>query len=96
MDKDNHLLIVDLLCSLTQGLTSKWIMNKAQVNRNYGCSICRVRFYTSVYSNKSMIVLFVGNIAVRNSPKFIYALQQLVQFSNEFIQDPSSVQLAQV
>ena len=29
-DKNNHLLIVDLLCSLTQGLTSKWIMNKAQ------------------------------------------------------------------
>jgi hypothetical protein len=32
----------------------------------------------------------------RNSPKFIYALQQLVQFSNEFIQDPSSIQLSQV
>lgn len=32
----------------------------------------------------------------RNSPKFIYALQQLVQFSNEFIQDPSTVELAQV
>jgi hypothetical protein len=30
VDKNNHLLIVDLLCSLTQGLTSKWIMNKAQ------------------------------------------------------------------
>lgn len=30
IDKNNHLLIVDLLCSLTQGLTSKWIMNKAQ------------------------------------------------------------------
>jgi hypothetical protein len=30
VDKDNHSLIVDLLCSLTQGLTSKWIMNKAQ------------------------------------------------------------------
>jgi hypothetical protein len=29
-DKNNHLLIIDLLCSLTQGLTSKWIMNKAQ------------------------------------------------------------------
>ncbi len=29
-DKDNHSLIVDLLCSLTQGLISKWIMNKAQ------------------------------------------------------------------
>jgi hypothetical protein len=29
-DKENHSLIVDLLCSLTQGLISKWIMNKAQ------------------------------------------------------------------
>ncbi|CAF3554549.1 unnamed protein product [Rotaria sp. Silwood1] len=29
-DKNNHLLIIDLLCSLTQGLTLKWIMNKAQ------------------------------------------------------------------
>lgn len=30
VDKENHILIVDLLCSLAQGLTSKWIMNKAQ------------------------------------------------------------------
>lgn len=29
-DKDNHSLIIDLLCSLSQGLISKWIMNKAQ------------------------------------------------------------------
>ncbi len=29
-DKNNHSLIVDLLCSLAQGLISKWIMNKAQ------------------------------------------------------------------
>lgn len=30
VDKNNHSLIVDLLCSLAQGLTSKWIMSKAQ------------------------------------------------------------------
>ncbi|CAF4629291.1 unnamed protein product, partial [Rotaria magnacalcarata] len=28
--KYNHSLIVDLLCSLTQGLTAKWVMNNAQ------------------------------------------------------------------
>lgn len=32
----------------------------------------------------------------KNSPKYIYALQQLVQYSIEFIQDPTSVELAQV
>ncbi|CAF1454198.1 unnamed protein product [Rotaria sordida] len=31
----------------------------------------------------------------RNSPKYVYALQQLVQYSNEFIQDASTVELAQ-
>ncbi|CAF5099359.1 unnamed protein product, partial [Rotaria magnacalcarata] len=31
----------------------------------------------------------------RNSPKYIHALQQLLQYSNEFIQDQSSVELAQ-
>lgn len=30
VNNDNHGLIVDLLCSLSQGLISKWIMNKAQ------------------------------------------------------------------
>ncbi|CAF4161667.1 unnamed protein product, partial [Rotaria magnacalcarata] len=30
----------------------------------------------------------------RNDPKFVYALQQLVQFSNEFIQDTSTIELS--
>ncbi|UJR14068.1 hypothetical protein I4U23_001065 [Adineta vaga] len=75
-DKDNHSLIVDLLCSLTQGLTSKWIMNKAQA--------------TAI-----MAVQYAAKYCGQNSPKYVFALQQLVQFSNEFIQDPSSVELAQ-
>ncbi len=29
-NRDNHSLVIDLLCSLSQGLISKWIMNKAQ------------------------------------------------------------------
>ncbi|CAF1336855.1 unnamed protein product [Rotaria sp. Silwood1] len=75
-DKNNHLLIIDLLCSLTQGLTSKWIMNKAQA--------------TAV-----MAVQYAAKYCGRNSPKYVYALQQLVQYSNEFIQDASTVELAQ-
>ncbi|CAF1367239.1 unnamed protein product [Rotaria sordida] len=75
-DKNNHLLIIDLLCSLTQGLTSKWIMNKAQT--------------TAV-----MAVQYAAKYCGRNSPKYVYALQQLVQYSNEFIQDASTVELAQ-
>ncbi|CAF3173956.1 unnamed protein product [Rotaria socialis] len=76
VDKNNHSLIVDLLCSLTQGLTAKWVMNKAQE--------------TAV-----MAVQYAGKYCGRNSPKYIHALQQLLQYSNEFIQDQSSVELAQ-
>ncbi|CAF5190683.1 unnamed protein product, partial [Rotaria magnacalcarata] len=75
--KYNHSLIVDLLCSLTQGLTAKWVMNNAQA--------------TAV-----MAVQYAGKYCGRNSPKYIHALQQLLQYSNEFIQDQSSVELAQV
>ncbi|CAF2266002.1 unnamed protein product [Rotaria magnacalcarata] len=74
-DKNNHSLIVDLLCSLAQGLTSKWIMNKAQA--------------TAV-----MAVQYATKYCGRNDPKFVYALQQLVQFSNEFIQDTSTIELS--
>ncbi|CAF1012557.1 unnamed protein product [Rotaria sp. Silwood1] len=76
VDKNNHSLIIDLLCSLTHGLTSKWIMNKAQ-------------------ATALMTVQYAAKYCGRNSPKYIHALQQLVQYSNEFIQDPSSVELAQ-
>ncbi|CAF1322827.1 unnamed protein product [Adineta steineri] len=76
VDKESHLLIVDLLCSLTQGLTAKWIMNKAQ-------------------STAVMAVQYAAKYCGQNSPKYVYALHQLVQFSNEFIQDLSSVELAQ-
>ncbi len=46
----------------------------------------------------NIFVFFVFNrkYCGKNSPKYIYALQQLVLYSNEFIQDPSSVELAQV
>ncbi|CAF2407502.1 unnamed protein product [Rotaria sp. Silwood2] len=76
VDKTNHSLIIDLLCSLTNGLTLKWIMNKAQ-------------------ATALMTVQYAAKYCGRNSPKYIHALQQLLQYSNEFIQDQSSVELAQ-
>ncbi|CAF0848066.1 unnamed protein product [Rotaria sordida] len=76
VDKNNHSLVIDLLCSLTHGLTSKWIMNKAQ-------------------ATALMAVQYATKYCGRNSPIYIHALQQLVQYSNEFIQDRSSVELAQ-
>lgn len=64
-------------------------------NSDYGGPIRGVSL--SFWSSTKWRVLFpFRKYCGRNSPKFVYALQQLVQYSNEFIQDQSSVDLSQV
>lgn len=41
-------------------------------------------------------IIYYRKYCGRHDPKFVYALQQLVQYSNEFIQDNSTVELAKV
>lgn len=69
-EKADPTLVVDLLCSLAQGLTSKWIMNKAQAT-----AVMAVQYAAFVVETKEKFKRFsvpfdLENIAVetvRNS-----------------------------